>query len=634
LHKLTLLQATNRLGTSLIKVLVMSESVLQAFSGLRQASGRDMGAFWKHSLTVALIARDLAQRLDNGQAESAYLAGLLHDVGRLALLAAAPEHCHALFGAMDDSALCDVEQQRLEITHTEAGAWLLGRWRLSSDIIDSVLYHHVDSAQLPEVQPLTRTLHLAHQLAALPTDEPGMVDSFVCEQDLTSAELNTIRQQAAAQVVQIARDLGIDISSADQPQSAAVPTLPDLPTMDAAQKQLAQELFDRSVLNEMAMTLIGLDSSREALNLLRQHACALLQLEDSVVMLTRDDQQKLVPASLHERHRAAAKLLLEVASQPALSECVTQRHVVFVRRDRLASLALFDIMDTPELVLVPLSTAGRCLGVLFAAVPADMHQHVKDQTGMLQTFGFYAGVALSRRRQAEKVRAAQLVISKQEQQIELKQMAMEVVPTIGVLQNCLVDIDNKLTRQESVSIELTRVGEEVKRVRNLVDEFSGASNAATLGPVDLCQTIKDMVQLMKDSQFVPGHIELRCQLAERAAVVHGSLEMIQQIVLILVKNSCDNMSDGGELVINGGMLVQRDGAMFTSFGVSDSGSGSTQAIQAQLYEPPNRRVGDKPGLSLGLVNQLVDKMRGHLKFKASTLGTRYDILLPCTKIMH
>lgn len=633
-HELTLLQATNRLGTSLIKVLVMSESVLQAFGGFKQASGSDMSAFWKHSLTVALIARDLAGRLDSGPAESAYLAGLLHDVGRLALLAAAPEHCHTLFGVTDDSALCELEQQRLEIAHTEAGAWLLGRWHLSSDIVDSVLYHHAEAADLPEAQPLIRTLHLAHRLAELPLGDADAAEQFVCEQDLAPVDLITITQQAAVQVVQIARDLGIDISSADKPAAAAAPKLPELPTLDTAQKQLAQDVFDRSVLNEMAMTLIGLNSTREALNMLRQHACALLQLEDSLIMLTREDQQKLVPASLNERHRAAAQLLLAVSSHPALTECVTQRRVVFARRDQTSALALFDIMGIQELVLVPLSTAGRCLGVLFAAVPADMHRHVLDQTGMLQAFGFYAGVALSRRRQAEKVRAAQLLISKQEQKIELKQMAMEVGPPMGVIQNCLNDIDDKLGRQEPVNEALAKAGEEVTRVRNLVDEFSGASHAAPLGTVDLCQAVKDMVQLMRDSQFVPGNIELRCQLAERAALVHGSLEMIQQIVLILVKNACDNMADGGEMVINGGMLVQRDGAMFTALSVSDSGAGSTQAIQAQLYEPPRRRADDKPGLSLGLMNQLVDKMRGHLKFKASAIGTSYDILLPCTKMTH
>jgi len=205
---------------------------------------------------------------------------------------------------------------------------------------------------------------------------------------------------------------------------------------------------------------------------------------------------------------------------------------------------------------------------------------------------------------------------------------------MGVIQNCLEDIDNKLGLQEPVNEILIKAGEEVTRVRNLVDEFSGASHAAPLGTVDLCKTVNDMVQLMRDSQFIPGNIELRCQLTERAALVHGSLEMIQQIVLILVKNSCDNMSNGGEMMINGGMLVQRDGAMFTSLSISDSGAGSTQAIQAQLYEPPKRRAGDKPGLSLGLMNQLVDKMQGHLKFKANATGTSYDILLPCTKMMH
>jgi len=64
--------------------------------------------------------------------EEAYLAGLLHDVGRLALLATAPKEYTLNFLALDDENLCAVEQRTLNITHTEAGACLIERWNLDS----------------------------------------------------------------------------------------------------------------------------------------------------------------------------------------------------------------------------------------------------------------------------------------------------------------------------------------------------------------------------------------------------------------------------------------------------------------------------------------------------------------------
>src|ERR1035437_5313182 len=103
--QLTLLQACNRLGTELIKVLVIAEMVAQTFNAFLPAGRVDLRHFWKHSLLVALIAKELAQRLGYAASAQAYLAGLLHDIGRLALLVAAPEASQSLFTEVDDDAL-------------------------------------------------------------------------------------------------------------------------------------------------------------------------------------------------------------------------------------------------------------------------------------------------------------------------------------------------------------------------------------------------------------------------------------------------------------------------------------------------------------------------------------------------
>jgi HD-like signal output (HDOD) protein len=84
-----------------------------------------------------VLARDIARRLEYSHLEEAYLAGLLHNVGRLALLAAAPKEYTFNFMARDDEDLCAVEQRTLQITHSEAGAWLIERWQLDSFLADA-----------------------------------------------------------------------------------------------------------------------------------------------------------------------------------------------------------------------------------------------------------------------------------------------------------------------------------------------------------------------------------------------------------------------------------------------------------------------------------------------------------------
>ncbi len=76
---------------------VISESVFQVFNNFSHSNSTDLRGFWHHSLSAAVMAREIAEKMRYPHVEEAYLAGLLHDVGRLALLAAAPQSMPAIF---------------------------------------------------------------------------------------------------------------------------------------------------------------------------------------------------------------------------------------------------------------------------------------------------------------------------------------------------------------------------------------------------------------------------------------------------------------------------------------------------------------------------------------------------------
>ena len=99
-------QSLVSLGTDMIKTLVISESVFQTFNSFPHSGSTDLRGFWKGSLTTAVIARDIARKMEYPHVEEAYLAGLLHNVGRLALLATAPKEYGFNFMARDDEDLC------------------------------------------------------------------------------------------------------------------------------------------------------------------------------------------------------------------------------------------------------------------------------------------------------------------------------------------------------------------------------------------------------------------------------------------------------------------------------------------------------------------------------------------------
>lgn len=587
-QSLTLFQACSRLGTALIKVLVISESVMQTFNAFRQSVSADLRPFWHHSLLVAVIARELAKRIDAHKTEEAYLSGLLHDVGRLALLVAAESDLADLFDAPDDDLLCAREQGRVGMSHVQAGAWLLERWHLDATIIECVSQHHGDALLLVDAHPLTRTLHLAHRLSDIPADDPAQVATLAGEQGLSSDDLKAVLHTAALQVDQIARDLGLEIGDGVAPVRKTTPA----PTLDDQQTKLARDVFDRSVFNEMAITLVAQRNMQAALTSMREHASALLQLEDSVVFLLRDSPKMLVAASMGEHHRKPGPLSFGVESHPPLAACVDNRSVVFSTVDEEHANALHQFMDADELLLIPLVTSQSVLGVLIAAVPAELCAYLQDQRPMLQAFGVYAGLALARRHQADKLRRAQIAVAKQEGRLELMRISREV--------------------------------------KQLIEQM--ASNM-TFGPVDLCTVVREMVQLLQDSQLIPEQIHIRSQLTERQALVQGSPEMIKQIVHILLKNAWEAMPGGGEIEVAVGALVQRQGAMYTVLSVSDNVVGaSTKLVQAELYEPVSSKQLDEQRMQgLGIVNYLAEQMNGQVKFNADEFGTRFDVLLPCAR---
>jgi putative nucleotidyltransferase with HDIG domain len=105
-------------------------------------------SFWRHSLAVAFKASDLAGKSRRLDVPSAFTAGILHNMGRLAMFyfdAAGLDQ--AVAEAMRrDVPLEVVEQEMLGFDHCEIGGSLAEKWHLPADIADAIRNHHGDHA--------------------------------------------------------------------------------------------------------------------------------------------------------------------------------------------------------------------------------------------------------------------------------------------------------------------------------------------------------------------------------------------------------------------------------------------------------------------------------------------------------
>ena len=102
--------------------------------------------FWKHSIGVAVTSRILAQRMRVNHAQQCFLAGLLHDMGKLALLAYDPTgYSEVLNNArLSNRPLYYVELEKFGVTHSQIGGLICKKWYMPITCAKAVSYHHDD----------------------------------------------------------------------------------------------------------------------------------------------------------------------------------------------------------------------------------------------------------------------------------------------------------------------------------------------------------------------------------------------------------------------------------------------------------------------------------------------------------
>lgn len=137
--------AVRYLGINAVSTLVMICHIFQ-HADKELASWLDLDRIWRHSLTTSLLARKIAE-LESGErklADDSLGAGMLHDAGRLVLAVNFPETYRGLLetAIAEKLDLVELERSVLGVTHAEVGAYLMGTWGLSDDVVEAIAYHH------------------------------------------------------------------------------------------------------------------------------------------------------------------------------------------------------------------------------------------------------------------------------------------------------------------------------------------------------------------------------------------------------------------------------------------------------------------------------------------------------------
>jgi len=170
----TIQKAIVLLGLSPVKSLALGFSLVEAVG--EEDAGFPFQAYWRRGLFAAVGGKAIATRIGSDAAEEAFLAGLLQDIGMIAMYRALGQRYTDLIRMAneDHARLSRMEVELFDLDHTVVGTMLGDRWKLPRELLLPIRYHERPSAAPVDCLEMVRCLALANIACdALDAEQPA-----------------------------------------------------------------------------------------------------------------------------------------------------------------------------------------------------------------------------------------------------------------------------------------------------------------------------------------------------------------------------------------------------------------------------------------------------------------------------
>lgn len=207
----SLTQAIIMLGLNTIKNLALSTAVLGAVGGKRSSS-KSMDLFWTHCISTGVTAKAIALKAGvlKSECEEYFVAGLLHDLGKIPLIQCFPgDYIKVVdFISEKDVFLHTAERAVFGMSHEETGKMIAEKWDLRGAIYESICYHHnlskAENDNLHVVQRVALADIFSKILAEETFDgtmpEDAMLQGLLKRNNLTWSSLNTLQENILIEI--------------------------------------------------------------------------------------------------------------------------------------------------------------------------------------------------------------------------------------------------------------------------------------------------------------------------------------------------------------------------------------------------------------------------------------------------
>lgn len=199
----TIKRAVVVIGFQELEFIALGAGLAGFFDQADAPPGFDAEALWRHCLAVSWVARELAELTGQAAPGEAAASGLLHDLGKLILVAHLPDKGDLIYDQVRQGRPYHLAEEAAGVSHAEVGYWLAKRWKIPEIHAEVILNHHSISPRIP-FHPQTGLTALADHLVK--ELEIGLVqEAPPLELGLASKSLN-LTDEALADLKKRARE--------------------------------------------------------------------------------------------------------------------------------------------------------------------------------------------------------------------------------------------------------------------------------------------------------------------------------------------------------------------------------------------------------------------------------------------
>lgn len=662
----TLQRATALLGLDMLRSIALSVIVLDLFPDKSRTSF-DLEAFWRHNAACAIGCEALAGRLNYPDPREAFLAGLLHDIGKLVLHHWNP----SLYGEIVEEAeqagtsLLEVEERTLGVGHTWVARLLMQSWRFPEALVDSAWLHHQPLSQLQKSgQALALSVSCANTLCHLfrygasgnPASPPELEEASAAT-GLSVTQLVSISGQIVERYDEVASQFNWPGSGSELCRESVLKANQEMARLHLQLEERNRKLSRKQDLMEALFELQTAQSSSTAPGMLSRMielSPRSAPLKRAAVFIIQEESSELAGRHWSASQPSAKEMNLPLeADLAARLSRMSQREQVSAIIQALRSAAtpqskeVLELLYSASLIVAPLKCGKQCLGQLFADL--DCLQEQQDEFAeSVRRYALSAAHLLDRmcmESQLERKDEQLARMARQARTASNRLFQAERLASVGRLAaGAAHEINNPLTiiSAQAQLLEansdspqnrkaLRNICSQSERIAKIVKDLMGLARPAKpqTEPTSIPAVLERTLDVLS-TRFRNAGIRIETQIDCQVPDILADPKQLEQVFLNLSINAVQAMQEGGRLEIR--LSTGQDPAGETlCVDFADSGHGIDQQHLESIFDPffSTKAEGEGMGLGLAICYSIVQSHGGQLSVKSQKgVGTTFTVTLP------